>query len=79
MRVLPDTPGADADAGISVVENVNMKAYAQATRHLVYTLFDSLIATHRNGELCLSIEDTFVVRVLSADSDQLSRKWVPNF
>jgi DNA repair/transcription protein MET18/MMS19 len=37
--------------GRSVVENVNMKAYVQATRHLVYVLFDSLIANHREGEI----------------------------
>ncbi|WVQ79530.1 hypothetical protein IAT38_001629 [Cryptococcus sp. DSM 104549] len=33
----------------AVVENVNMKAYAQATRHLVYVLFDSLLASHRSA------------------------------
>lgn len=32
-----------------------MKAYVQATRHLVYVLFDSLLATHRNGELFVSV------------------------
>ncbi len=36
-----------------IVENVNMKAYVQATRHLVYVLFDSLIANHRNGAFCI--------------------------
>ena len=52
-----------------VVENVNMKAYVQATRHLVYTLFDSLIATHRNGELRLSIENPYDLRLLCAKPD----------
>lgn len=28
-----------------------MKAYAQAVRHQVYQLFDSLLAKHRDGEL----------------------------
>jgi DNA repair/transcription protein MET18/MMS19 len=32
------------------VENVNMKAYTQAVRHLVYQLFDSLLDRHRSGE-----------------------------
>jgi len=34
-----------------IVENVNMKAYAQAVRHQVYQLFDSLLAKHRDGKL----------------------------
>jgi hypothetical protein len=34
----------------SIVENVNMKSYVQATRHMVYTVFDSLLALHRQGK-----------------------------
>lgn len=33
-----------------IVENVNMKAYAQGVRHQVYLLFDALLAGHRHGE-----------------------------
>ena len=43
-----------------VVEHVNMKAYVQATRHLVYVLFDSLIASHRNGKLLAPWRETCV-------------------
>lgn len=32
----------------SLCENVNMKAHVQAIRHLVYQVFDSLLALHRN-------------------------------
>lgn len=51
----------NADSLYRIVENVNLKAYAQAIRHLVYVLFDSLLATHRDGKsnLCmLSNDDT---------------------
>ncbi|WVN87024.1 uncharacterized protein L203_102200 [Cryptococcus depauperatus CBS 7841] len=33
----------------AIVENINIKAYVQATRHLVYVLFDSLLTSHRNA------------------------------
>lgn len=32
---------------IRLCENVNMKAHVQAIRHLVYQVFDSLLALHR--------------------------------
>ena len=37
--------GSLADA--SICDNVNMKAHVQAIRHLVYQVFDSLLALHR--------------------------------
>ncbi|KIR60191.1 DNA repair/transcription protein MET18/MMS19 [Cryptococcus bacillisporus CA1873] len=40
---------AAVDVYKRVVEDVNIKAYAQSTRHLVYVLFDSLLATHRDA------------------------------
>ncbi|WVW86641.1 hypothetical protein I302_108694 [Kwoniella bestiolae CBS 10118] len=53
LTVLSKLATFDDDAAVEVykgvVENVNMKAYVQATRHLVYVLFDSLLATHRNA------------------------------
>ncbi|WWD04098.1 hypothetical protein V865_002163 [Kwoniella europaea PYCC6329] len=53
LTVLSKLSTFDDDAAVEVykgvVENVNMKAYVQATRHLVYVLFDSLLATHRNA------------------------------
>ncbi|WVF68679.1 hypothetical protein IAT40_003451 [Kwoniella sp. CBS 6097] len=47
LPTFDDTAAVDVYKGI--VENVNMKSYVQATRHLVYVLFDSLLATHRSG------------------------------
>ncbi|WWC65616.1 uncharacterized protein I303_108236 [Kwoniella dejecticola CBS 10117] len=53
LTVLSKLSTFDDDAAIEVykgvVENVNMKAYIQATRHMVYVLFDSLLATHRSA------------------------------
>ncbi|WRT69441.1 uncharacterized protein IL334_006427 [Kwoniella shivajii] len=53
LTVLSKLSTFDDDAAVEVykglVENVNMKSYMQATRHLVYVLFDSLLATHRNA------------------------------
>lgn len=43
-------PGLQLTLG-SICENVNMKSYVQAVRHMVYVLFDSLLATHRQGKL----------------------------
>lgn len=34
-----------------IVENVNMRAYPQSTRHQVYLLVDALLAGHRSGKL----------------------------
>ncbi|EAL20722.1 hypothetical protein CNBE0870 [Cryptococcus deneoformans B-3501A] len=47
LTTFDDTAAVDVYKG--VVENVNIKAYAQAIRHLVYVLFDSLLATHRDA------------------------------
>ncbi|WVR08275.1 hypothetical protein IAU60_005322 [Kwoniella sp. DSM 27419] len=51
LTVLSKLPTFDDGAAVEVyqglVENVNMKSYAQAIRHSVYVLFDSLLATHR--------------------------------
>lgn len=33
-----------------MVEQVNLKSYVQATRHLAYVLVDSLLALHRKGK-----------------------------
>ncbi|WWC93066.1 uncharacterized protein L201_008031 [Kwoniella dendrophila CBS 6074] len=53
LTVLSRLSTFDDDAAVEVykgiVENVNMKAYVQATRHMVYVLFDSLLAAHRNA------------------------------
>ncbi|WVQ75192.1 hypothetical protein IAR50_004803 [Cryptococcus sp. DSM 104548] len=39
--------GAAVDVYKGIVENVNLQAYVQATRHMVYVLLDSLIGLHR--------------------------------
>ncbi|WWC73452.1 uncharacterized protein I206_107422 [Kwoniella pini CBS 10737] len=53
LTILSKLPTFDDEAAIEVykglVENVNMKAYIQATRHKVYVLFDSLLALHRSA------------------------------
>lgn len=53
LLVLSKLPTFDDDSAVEVYraicEGVNMKAYAQATRHLVYQVFDSFLANHRNG------------------------------
>ncbi|WWD20081.1 hypothetical protein CI109_104555 [Kwoniella shandongensis] len=53
LTVLAKLPAFDDAAAVQVykgvVEDVNMKSYAQATRHLVYVLFDTLLATHRSA------------------------------
>ncbi|OCF43478.1 DNA repair/transcription protein MET18/MMS19 [Kwoniella heveanensis CBS 569] len=53
LTILSKLPTFDDSAAVDVykgiVENVNMKSYVQATRHLVYVLFDSLLATHRSA------------------------------
>ncbi|KAK8849457.1 hypothetical protein IAR55_004790 [Kwoniella newhampshirensis] len=53
LTVLAKLPTFDDAAAVEVykgvVEDVNMKSYAQATRHLVYVLFDTLLATHRSA------------------------------
>jgi hypothetical protein len=55
----------------SVVEQVNMKAYVQATRHLVYQLFDSFLALHRQGISALHLPEKDPTDV----SVQHSRTW----
>lgn len=53
LNVLAGFSTFDGEAAIevfqSVCQDVNMKAYVQATRHLVYVLFDTLLAKHRKG------------------------------
>ncbi|ODO00637.1 DNA repair/transcription protein MET18/MMS19 [Cryptococcus wingfieldii CBS 7118] len=51
LTVLSKLSTFDGSAAVDVykgiVENVNLKAYVQATRHMVYVLLDSLIGLHR--------------------------------
>ncbi|ORY34974.1 Dos2-interacting transcription regulator of RNA-Pol-II-domain-containing protein [Naematelia encephala] len=53
LTVLSKLPTFDDEAAVdvykAVVEEVNLKSYVQATRHMVYVLFDSLLATHRSA------------------------------
>ncbi|KAK4683806.1 DNA repair/transcription protein MET18/MMS19, partial [Tremellales sp. Uapishka_1] len=60
LTILSKLPTFDDDAAVDVykgvVENVNMKAYVQSTRHLVYVLFDSLLASHRKAFRAMGAE-----------------------
>ncbi|TXT13309.1 hypothetical protein VHUM_00676 [Vanrija humicola] len=53
LLVLSKLPSFDDDTAVEVyreiVENVNMKAYAQSVRHQVYLLFDSFLTHHREA------------------------------
>ncbi len=51
-----------------LVEQVNLKAYVQATRHLAYVLIDSLLALHRKGkELLMSVCSFLAFKDLGAE------------
>jgi DNA repair/transcription protein MET18/MMS19 len=58
LLVLSKLPTFDDDAAVEVYralcEQVNMKGYTQVVRNMVYQLFDSFLAHHRNGESLLS-------------------------
>lgn len=57
-----------------VVDQINMKAYVQATRHLVYELFDSLLALHRSGELTRGTSPGEVARYMTSSLTQPALK-----
>ena len=74
LLVLSKLPTFDDDAAVEVYraicENVNMKAYTQVVRNQVYQLFDSFLASHRNGQ-------SLRIRSLLYADRQLSRTWAP--